>query len=76
MKPASLRRLGPRFEASSISVATDTPLAPPPLIEGGVAVAGTPRFGEHFAEGYEHMLCSARHLSARKALTIRRLAGL
>lgn len=54
-----------RFPASS--TATD---------RGGVPVAGTPRFGEHFAEGYAHLLCRGRHLTEQQAAIIRRIAGM
>ncbi len=43
---------------------------------GGAPLAGTPRFGEHFAEGYAHLVCSGRHLTREQASIIRRLAGL
>jgi hypothetical protein len=43
---------------------------------GGHPIAGTPRYGEHFAEGYAHLLCSGRHLTSTQMAIIRRLAGM
>lgn len=38
--------------------------------------AGTPRYGEHFAEGYAHMLTRPAALTAPQRALIRRLAGI
>ena len=52
------------------------PAASSVVDRGGQPVGGTPRFGEHFAEGYAHLRCSGRHMTPQQSLIIRRLAGL
>jgi hypothetical protein len=64
-------RAGAEWSAYRAIVYRGTNVFPPDHPE-----AGTPRYGEHFAEGYGHLLTRPAALTETQRILIRRLAGL